>query len=222
MAIPAYTREHYTWADYRSWDDSQRWELVDGQPIAMSPAPSFAHQAIVLELGTQLQAFFRGKTCRPMVSPIDLKLADDVVLQPDLLVVCDPRQIHSTHIEGPPALVIEVTSPSSVVHGRVRKTALYARAGVPEYWLVTPEPGVVEVLRLDGATYRLASAWDSTGTLTTPGFPGLAIALAELFAYPPGAAEPPGVADAATAYATPPRPPPPWPGTTAVPGGTRQ
>ena len=93
------------------------------------------------------------------VAPTDVKLSEEDIVQPDLIVVCDANRIKPTHIEGPPTLVIEVLSPSTQAYDRVRKLRLFAASGVQEVWLVTPHPSLVEVLTLDGASYRIAGGY---------------------------------------------------------------
>jgi len=68
--------------------------------------------------------------CPVYPAPMDLKLSDRDVVQPDILVVCDPKQIKKTHVEGPPFLLIEILSFSTLLHDRGRKLELYARSGV--------------------------------------------------------------------------------------------
>ncbi len=181
MGVAKTARRHFTWDDYRRWDDGERWELIAGEPYCMSPAPSSRHQAIVSDLFALLHPYFKGKPCRPLVSPIDVKLSADDVVQPDIVVVCDRSQILETHIEGAPALVVEVLSPSTHRHDRVRKLRLYARFGVQEYWLVQPYPAMIEVLQLTGTDYRIAGAYTDTNTLRSPTFPELALDLSEAF-----------------------------------------
>ena len=173
-----------TWDDYRAWDDGERWELIAGEAFCMSPAPTSRHQAIVGDLFGHLFQHFRGKSCRPFVSPIDVKLSNRDVVQPDLVVICDHSQVQQTHLEGPPALAIEVLSPSTHRHDRVRKLRLYARYGIQEYWLVQPHPPVIEVLQLVGDAYSIAGAYTDAETLTSPTFPELAIDLREIFTLP--------------------------------------
>jgi Uma2 family endonuclease len=99
-------------------------------------------------------------------------------------VVCDPNQI-KRHIEGPPTLVVEVQSPQSLRHDRIRKLQLYARSGVKEYWLVTPYPPMVEVLELaDDASYHGRVAFTEKDTLVSPSIPDLHLALADVFDFP--------------------------------------
>ena len=185
MGAEAARRERlYTWQDYRSWPDDERWELLGGEPIAMSPGPTDRHQLVCGALFVELALHFRGKPCRALISPLDVKLSDLDVVQPDLLVVCDPKQLKGTHIEGPPALVVEVLSPSSELHDRGRKLELYARCGVPEYWLVLPYPSGVEVLRLDQGGYRIHKVYRKRDTLASPSFPDLQIPLQNVFDFP--------------------------------------
>ena len=184
MAIANRSQRLYSWHDYRAWDDGERWELIGGEPYCMSPAPSSRHQAIVTDLAVLLHGSLADDRCRTFVSPIDVKLSEHDVVQPDMVVVCDRSQIHETHIEGPPALVIEVLSPSTSRHDRVRKLQLYARFGVAEYWIVKPYPAMVEVLQLAGETYRITGVYTDIDVLRSPTFPELAIELAKAFTLP--------------------------------------
>jgi Uma2 family endonuclease len=89
-----------------------------------------------------------------------------------------------THVEGAPALAIEILSESTALYDRTRKLRLYERSGVGEIWLVTPYPWLVEVLRLDGESYRLAGTYTKTDRLTSPTFPDLVVDLARVFDFP--------------------------------------
>ena len=184
MGIASRQPRRFGWHEYRAWDDGQRWELIAGEPFCMSPAPTSRHQAIVGDLFAFLHAHFRDRPCRPFVAPIDVKLSPEDVVQPDIAVVCDRSTVRTTHIEGSPALVVEVLSPSSHRHDRVRKLRLYAHFGVQEYWLVQPYPAVVEVLELAGSDYRIAGAYTDVETLHSPTFPELVLDLSEVFTLP--------------------------------------
>ncbi|MFH0880481.1 MAG: Uma2 family endonuclease, partial [Lentisphaerota bacterium] len=168
---------------YQSWQDGKRWELIDGCVHAMSPSPTCRHQDISLALGSQMLAFFKGKKCRVFPAPMDVKLSEEDVVQPDLLVVCNPGQIKQ-HVEGPPSLVVEILSESSLSHDRILKTDLYARFGVKEYWIVTPFPSVVEVYLLQDGKYLRWKAFGGKDALTSPSFPDLEIELKDVFDFP--------------------------------------
>jgi Uma2 family endonuclease len=174
----------YTWGDYRMWPDDQRWEIIGGEAYAMSPAPTVRHQDIQGRLFVAMFGYLRGKTCRVYNAPIDVKLSDLNIVQPDLVVACRPEQIKRTHIEGAPALVVEILSESTAVYDRSVKMRVYAMHGVPEVWLVTPYPWLVEVYCLQAGKYQIEGAYRRSDTLISPGFPGLAIKLEEVFDFP--------------------------------------
>jgi Uma2 family endonuclease len=174
----------YSWEDYRSWDDGQRWEIIGGDAYAMSPAPGTRHQLVVGRLYQQMARRLRGKPCEVFLSPVDVRLSAGDVVQPDLAVVCDKARIRPTHIEGPPTLVVEVISPATALLDRTLKMRLYAQAGVREVWLVTPYPWLVEVFVLDGKNFRLAGSYRKEDVPRSPGFPDLRIDLERVFDFP--------------------------------------
>lgn len=175
-------REHrYTWSEVRAFDDEQRWELIDGYPYAMS-SPFTIHQVISMNLIAALLPSLSGTPCRLLSAPMDVKLSEYDMVQPDLLVVCDSTQLKRTHVEGPPRLVIEILSESTGRHDRVRKLNLYARSGVAEYWLVTPHPPLIEVLRNVDGCFSYVGAFTEAHMLRSGVFPQLALDLSKVFA----------------------------------------
>ena len=176
--------ERYTYADYCTWDDSERWELIEGIPYAMSPAPTQAHQSISVKLSWQLQSFLNGKPCKLFTAPFDVRLnaanEDYTVVQPDLLVVCDHIK-DGKCCNGAPDLVIEIISPSTARHDRLVKYNLYKGAGVREYWIVDPETKTVSVNVLGDGTYS-AYAYGDTDTAPVSVLPDCTINLQDVFA----------------------------------------
>lgn len=166
--------------DVRRWGDDQRWELIDGHPYAMT-SPTAVHQALLLALTLKLGPLFSGNPCKLWVSPFDAKLSDHDVVQPDLLVVCDPSKLHASHLEGSPDLVIEILSPSTLPHDRVRQLNLYGRFEVPEYWVVNPNPFVVEVMMNVDGVFSIVGAYTEADILKSPRFPELRLDLREIF-----------------------------------------
>jgi len=155
-------QRRYTYADYRNFPAGQRWELIDGEAICMSPAPTPLHQRIVLTIASQLQGQLRGKHCEAFVAPLDVVLpdhepaaneeADDdatTVVQPDVMVFCDPAQVGPKHARGAPTLVVEVLSRGTAGYDQIKKRRKYEQAGVQELWLVDPEEGVLYINRRD-------------------------------------------------------------------------
>ena len=154
MALPK-EKEYYTYADLCTWDDSERWELIDGIAYAMAP-PSIPHQGISVELSRQLSNLLQGKSCKVYTAPgvrLNPGTTDDTMLIPDIVVVCDQDKIGNNSINGAPDLVIEILSPSTARFDRLRKFQQYQKAGVREYWIVDPESKTVSVHVHNGVKY---------------------------------------------------------------------
>lgn len=185
MSAPAsHLQSRYTWSDYQALPEGGRWELIGGKAYSMSPSPHLKHQDVLGNLYYALRPFFAKSPCTLRLAPTDVKLSEMDCVQPDLLVVCDPRQEKGTHIEGPPSLVVEVLSPATASHDRARKFHLYAASGVPEYWIVDVEEALVEVFVLRDGVYTLPKVYARNDTLKSPGFSQITIALAEIFPAP--------------------------------------
>ena len=141
----------YSWDDYMSWPEEERWELIRGEAFDMSPAPNFFHQALSVELSRQLANALKGKKCRVFTAPFDVKLSPEeedafpTVLQPDLIINCDPSKWAKTGMNGAPELVVEILSPSTALRDRKVKFELYASYGVKEYWIISAEEKTLEV-----------------------------------------------------------------------------
>jgi len=153
MAL-AHAPEYLTYKDYLNLDDGVRYELIDGVLYNMA-APTVFHQRISKRLFKWLDDFLEGRKCEAFYSPIDVRLKadkhDDVVVQPDIVVVCDKNKIDKKGIIGAPDLVIEILSPSSGYVDKVLKHKKYQESGVREYWIVDPTHKTVDVyLPLDG------------------------------------------------------------------------
>jgi Uma2 family endonuclease len=136
--------EKFTYADYVTWNDTVRYELIYGAAYMMT-APNIWHQRVLRGLYDQLGDFLRGKPCEPFFAPIDVRLfpredrLDDTVVQPDLFVVCDKSKIAEEGIAGTPDFIIEILSPSTKLMDLTIKKQLYLEAGVREYWIVSKE-----------------------------------------------------------------------------------
>jgi Uma2 family endonuclease len=147
----------YTYADYCTWGDDVRYELIDGVAYAMSPAPLRKHQKISMRLSHQLAGFLEGKPCEVYAAPFEVRLnadgEDDTVVQPDLVVVCDRAKLSDAGCTGAPDMVIEILSQSTAARDRVQKFSLYLRTGVREYWIVDPDSKTVSAYLLSGSQY---------------------------------------------------------------------
>ena len=178
----------FTYADYKEWelDEGERFELIDGEAFAMS-APNIRHQTILMELSTQFHTYLRGKPCKVLPAPCDVRLfysedeSDDTVVQPDILVVCDKDILGFEAIHGAPDLVVEILSPSNTEVEMERRLKLYERAGVNEYWVVDPENKRLTVYFFQEDSI-LTNTYGSEDKVKVAIFPDLRISLEEIFA----------------------------------------
>ena len=151
-------RELYTYRDYLKWDDGERWELIDGVPYNMSPAPNRRHQDTSGELFRQFATYLLEKQCKVYIAPFDVRFVDtndtvaddyiDTVVQPDIVVVCDHEKLDDRGCKGSPDLIVEILSPSTTRMDMTVKFELYQRFGVKEYWIVHSQDRTVLVFKL--------------------------------------------------------------------------
>ncbi len=137
-------------------DDGKRYEILDGD-LVVSPSPTRTHEVVLLRIAYEFQRKLRGrKIAHVFFSRFDTILSSQRVVVPDLTVVRRERQeiVKERGVEGPPDLVIEVTSTRPSLD-RVRKFKIYAKAGITEYWLVDPIGKTIEVYVLDDGDYHL-------------------------------------------------------------------
>jgi Uma2 family endonuclease len=176
--------DYFTYSDYLQWEGDERWELIDGEAYLMSPAPLEPHQKVSMVLSARLYHFLRGKTCQVYSAPFDVRLdptgADDTVVQPDIVVICDRSKIDRRGCFGVPDMAVEILSPSTTARDRVQKYNLYRRFGVREYWIIDPDAKTLRVCLLRGGKYttRDYGAGDSVPVSVLP---GCVIELAEVF-----------------------------------------
>jgi Uma2 family endonuclease len=176
----------YTYADYQEWDESERCEIIDGEIIMMATPDRF-HQEISRNLFLQIAEFLKGKPCQPYYAPFSVRLnpaedsSDDTVLEPDIVVVCDPSKLDKQGCKGAPDLVIEIISPSTARKDKVVKLNKYQNAGVREYWIVEPDTKTVLVCVLDAGRY-IFSTYDDTGKAPVSVLPSCEIDLGVVFA----------------------------------------
>jgi Uma2 family endonuclease len=152
-------------------DDGRRYELYDGE-VRVVPAPIPLHQVVVQNLKRALEAYADAHGGVSFISPIDIVFSEYDVVQPDIVFFSQARRhlidLHVA-IRHRPDLVVEVLSPSTSSHDRGKKLRMFARFGVPEYWIVDPELACLEVHRLERGTYRLtqtASGDDEVRSVT--------------------------------------------------------
>ncbi len=164
-----------TYSDYLQINDGKRYELIQGQYWLMAGA-GLPHQRAVSELLIQIGTLLRGKPCRVLTAPFDVRLGETFdadgfesnVVQPDLLINCDRSKETPTGLKGAPDVAIEVISPGGAGRDLVVKRRLYERAGVTEYWAFDPEGRVLHMHYLLDGKYTHESVL-ARGILTLRG-----------------------------------------------------
>lgn len=142
--------EAYTVADYELWEGE--WELICGQPVAMTPSPGLAHQRLVAAAFRQLDAALADCSPCEVLFEIDVELAEDTLVRPDLVVFCYPAE--GERLAMAPEVIFEVVSHRSGRRDEIVKYDLYQREGVAHYGLVYPEAKKVKLYRLQEGQYR--------------------------------------------------------------------
>ncbi len=137
-----------TIADYDKLTGDKRAELINGEIYYMA-SPSTEHQILAQYCFYELESYIRSNNgdCRAFLAPLDVNLFNDesVIVEPDVLVVCDKNKLTRRRCNGAPDLIIEVVSPSTKSRDYFIKLNLYRLAGVREYWIVNPMAGSVNV-----------------------------------------------------------------------------
>ncbi|MGL4943296.1 MAG: Uma2 family endonuclease [Thermoguttaceae bacterium] len=163
--------QRYSYADYLTWLDDARREIIGGLVTLMNPAPSMPHARIAFKTAHRLQTIIESRCgkCEVFMAPFDVRLPVNgetrdeeifTVVQPDICVICDPSKLDEHGCLGAPDLVVEILSPSTSKRDRNTKFELYERSGVREYWIASPEGFWVRVFRL-----QPNGRYDEPGTL---------------------------------------------------------
>ncbi len=142
---------HYTYEDYCRWEG--QWELIEGIPYAMSPAPRPEHQAVAGNLHAELRSALKKNSCACKVyQPIDYKISEDTILNPDLLIVCKP--IQEAFLNFAPELGVEILSPATALKDRHTKFEIYQSEKIPYYLIIDVDKKQVELYQLSTDKYE--------------------------------------------------------------------
>lgn len=185
MPLSSRTGRRYTLQEFERLRDARRagprYEFLDGE-ILVTPSPNLAHQRIVLYVALRIEPFVQANGLGELViSPFDARFGNDTVFQPDLLVMtAEDVQSGRRYAARELMLAVEVVSPGSARHDRVRKRPRYQQKRVGELWLVDPESELLERWRPDDERPEIltdAVVWEPAGTEKS-----LRVDLVELFA----------------------------------------
>jgi len=179
----------FTWGDYMTWPDDERWELIDGVAYQMAPA-STNHQRIVRRLLTEFEIYLKGKTCEvfdflgvrlPKENERDEYIKDALI--PDISVICDSKKLDDAGCRGAPDLIIEILSPSTAAIDMKIKRLKYENAGVKEYWIVDIPHRTVQIYKLnDSNKYSVSEVYTTEDKIKVGIFEDLEIEMSHIFA----------------------------------------
>lgn len=181
---------NYSYADYLTWPEDERWEIIDGIAYLQS-ALSPLHQEISGGLFAQFYNYLANKSCKIYHAPFCVKLTTDSertnedikkVIEPDITIVCNPEQIDEQGCNGSPDLIIEIISPSSIKMDKLIKFNFYEEAGVKEYWIVEPDGKLVSVFILqEDGRYGRPNVYTEDDKIMVSIFPELLVDLRPVF-----------------------------------------
>ena len=166
-------------------DDENRYELIDGELIALS-SHSWNHQSVLGNLSITLYDFVRSEKIGESVTGLlDVFLSEYDVFHPDFLFILNERRgiIRSDGLYGTPDLVIEVLSPETERRDLTIKREQYEKFDVREYWLADTIAKTITVLRARDGAFKQIGVFGEGTTVETPLLPGLVVDVSEVFDY---------------------------------------
>ena len=180
----------YTYEDVLEMSEDIRVELLDGEIYYMS-SPTYPHQAIQAALIREFGNYLKGKKCRVIAAPFDIRLSatlfgnkDNTVFQPDLVIICDLSKLDKKNgsYRGAPDMVVEILSPSTYRRDRLLKFNKYQKSGVREYWIVDPHSMAVETYVLDEGALKQHGVYESEDKVSVQILDDCTIDLNDIFA----------------------------------------
>lgn len=151
----------YTYDDYIHWEG--QWELIYGMAFAMAPAPMPKHQKISNKIAWQLENILQKCTECQALLPVDWKVDNSTVVQPDNLVVCH-EPLDKSYIQKAPKMIFEILSKSTMQKDTQLKYEIYQNEGVKYYIIVDPKDNFAKVycLNREGRYIKYAEAYNES------------------------------------------------------------
>jgi len=141
--------EYYTYDDYKEWEGE--WELIDGIPLSMAPAPIRKHQSLATMIITELQNQLEECTQCEVLGEIDYKVSDDTILKPDIVLTCG--ETNESYLTKAPEIIVEIISKSTAKRDEKYKFEIYEKEKVNYYILVYPNDLRAKIYKLKDSNY---------------------------------------------------------------------
>lgn len=136
-------------------------EKINGMIYDMSPSPDYKHGIINSNIHTIIKMGLRDSICLVSMENLDFRYhpeENDDYLCPDIMLICDRKHLKGGTYSGTPKFVAETLSPSTAKKDRAEKKEIYEKAGVEEYWIVSPQ-GSLEIYYLENDKYVLEQSY---------------------------------------------------------------
>ena len=157
--------ETITLEQYEALPEEKRVEVFDGIAYDMA-SPSQIHQSISMQLSTVINNYLLRKKgdCSIFSAPFDVRLSDDplIIVQPDIMIVCDKDKLDEKRCNGAPDFIIEIVAPGNPSDDYIRKAYYYKNYGVREYWIVDPKRRMITVNYFEGDLLNIQYSFEST------------------------------------------------------------
>ena len=169
-------------------------EKINGVVYDMSPSPGYQHGIVNNNINTIIKQGLKNSLCLVFMENLDFKYhpeENDDYLCPDVMVICDRKHLKGGFYSGIPKFIVETSSPSTVKRDKTEKKDIYEKAGVEEYWIVSPQ-GAVEIYYLQGGKYVLEQSYmlqadredehyNAETEIALKAFPHIKMTLGEIF-----------------------------------------
>ncbi len=141
--------EYYTYDDYKEWEGE--WELIDGIPLSMAPAPMRKHQSLASEIIYNIREQLEECTQCEVLGEIDYKVSDDTILKPDIVLTCG--ETNESYLTKAPEIIVEIISKSTAKIDEKYKFEIYEKEKVNYYILVYPNDLRAKIYKLKDSNY---------------------------------------------------------------------
>lgn len=176
-------------------DDHTRTEKINGVVYNMSPAADFRHSIINGNIYRIIAQGLKDSVCMVFMENLDFMFHPDVnddYVEPDIMIVCDRKNLKKGFYRGVPKFVAETLSPATARRDKTEKKEIYEQAGVDEYWLVSPRGKEIEIYYLQEGKYQLVNNYileedkedahyNAQTVISLKNFPNISMTLEEIF-----------------------------------------
>lgn len=174
-------------------EEYRKQEKMNGVVYDMLPAPGYQHGIINGNIYTKIKNKLKDTICLVFIENLDFRYQPDInddYVCPDIMIVCDRKHLKGSFYNGVPKFIVETLSPSTAKRDKTKKDA-YEKAGVEEYWIVSPQ-GTVEIYYLEDGKYILEQSYmlqddeeeedyNAEIEIALRGFPHIKMKLEEIF-----------------------------------------